>query len=120
MSKHLLISQHVHPLQALAYKKYQHVPLYIEWAPQGIFSVPPPTREQQQAKQQQGQQGQSQSGDAATGMKAAAAVGKKGGAASGQIGTDGEKSGVAQEMEGVQGPGVCVRVCVSAFMTFMT
>lgn len=30
--------------KALAYKRYQHVPLYLEWAPKGIFSSPPPPR----------------------------------------------------------------------------
>ena len=30
--------------KALAYKRYQHVPLYLEWAPRGIFSAPPPPR----------------------------------------------------------------------------
>lgn len=28
--------------KALAYKRYQHVPLYLEWAPKGVFSSPPP------------------------------------------------------------------------------
>lgn len=28
--------------KALAYKRYQHVPLYLEWAPKGLFSAPPP------------------------------------------------------------------------------
>ena len=28
--------------KSLAYKRYQHVPLYLEWAPKGIFSTPPP------------------------------------------------------------------------------
>ena len=31
--------------KALAYKRYQHVPLYLEWAPKGIFSSPPKPRE---------------------------------------------------------------------------
>ena len=30
--------------KSLAYKRYQHVPLYLEWAPKGIFSTPPPPR----------------------------------------------------------------------------
>ena len=30
--------------KALAYKRYQHVPLYLEWAPKGIFSSPPAPR----------------------------------------------------------------------------
>lgn len=30
--------------KSLAYKRYQHVPLYLEWAPKGIFSSPPPPR----------------------------------------------------------------------------
>lgn len=30
--------------QTLAYKKYQHVPLYLEWAPKDIFSTPPPSK----------------------------------------------------------------------------
>lgn len=30
--------------KALAYKRYQHVPLYLEWAPKGVFSSPPPPR----------------------------------------------------------------------------
>ncbi|GAX79039.1 hypothetical protein CEUSTIGMA_g6479.t1 [Chlamydomonas eustigma] len=29
--------------KALAYKKYQHVPLYLEWAPKDIFTTPPPS-----------------------------------------------------------------------------
>ncbi|XP_023701219.1 probable RNA-binding protein 19 [Paramormyrops kingsleyae] len=28
----------------LAYTKFQHVPLYLEWAPMGVFSAPPPDR----------------------------------------------------------------------------
>lgn len=28
--------------KALAYKKYQQVPLYLEWAPVGIWDTPPP------------------------------------------------------------------------------
>jgi multiple RNA-binding domain-containing protein 1 len=31
-------------LQSLAYKKVQHVPLYLEWAPRDIFSSPAPER----------------------------------------------------------------------------
>lgn len=31
-------------MQALAYKKFQHVPLYLEWAPKDIFSTPPPSQ----------------------------------------------------------------------------
>ncbi len=30
--------------KALAYKRYQAVPLYLEWAPRTIFSSPPPAR----------------------------------------------------------------------------
>ncbi|GAB4818001.1 hypothetical protein N2152v2_005047 [Parachlorella kessleri] len=30
--------------KALAYKRYQHVPLYLEWAPRGIFASPPQPR----------------------------------------------------------------------------
>ncbi|PRW58148.1 Multiple RNA-binding domain-containing 1 [Chlorella sorokiniana] len=30
--------------KSLAYKRYQHVPLYLEWAPKAIFSSPPPPR----------------------------------------------------------------------------
>ncbi|KAG1656825.1 hypothetical protein FOA52_008459 [Chlamydomonas sp. UWO 241] len=30
--------------KAIAYKKYQHVPLYLEWAPKDIFSTPPPDK----------------------------------------------------------------------------
>ncbi|XP_067406263.1 probable RNA-binding protein 19 isoform X2 [Emydura macquarii macquarii] len=28
----------------LAYSKFQHVPLYLEWAPMGVFSCPPPEK----------------------------------------------------------------------------
>ena len=28
--------------KSLAYKRFHHVPLYLEWAPKGIFSGPPP------------------------------------------------------------------------------
>ncbi|XP_064424330.1 probable RNA-binding protein 19 isoform X2 [Latimeria chalumnae] len=31
----------------LAYSKFQHVPLYLEWAPVGVFSSPPPRKEEQ-------------------------------------------------------------------------
>jgi multiple RNA-binding domain-containing protein 1 len=30
--------------KALAYKRYQHVPLYLEWAPRSIFTTPPMPR----------------------------------------------------------------------------
>ncbi|XP_030074312.1 putative RNA-binding protein 19 [Microcaecilia unicolor] len=30
----------------LAYSKFQHVPLYLEWAPMGVFNHPPPRKEQ--------------------------------------------------------------------------
>lgn len=56
--------------RALAYKKYQHLPLYLEWAPAGIFSLPPPPP-LQPAEQQQEQQRQA---------KEAAAKAAKGGA----------------------------------------
>ncbi|KAG2501693.1 hypothetical protein HYH03_000195 [Edaphochlamys debaryana] len=32
--------------RSLAYKKYHHVPLYLEWAPADLFSTPPPARPQ--------------------------------------------------------------------------
>ncbi len=28
--------------KALAYRKFHHVPLYVEWAPADIFALPPP------------------------------------------------------------------------------
>ncbi|GLI68102.1 hypothetical protein VaNZ11_012428 [Volvox africanus] len=37
--------------RSLAYKKYQHVPLYLEWAPADVFTAPPVPREQQQRQQ---------------------------------------------------------------------
>lgn len=30
--------------KGLAYKRFQHVPLYLEWAPADIFSAPAPAR----------------------------------------------------------------------------
>jgi hypothetical protein len=30
--------------QALAFKSYHHVPLYLEWAPRDIFNTPPPAQ----------------------------------------------------------------------------
>ena len=30
--------------RSLAYKKYHHVPLYLEWAPADVFSGPPPSK----------------------------------------------------------------------------
>jgi hypothetical protein len=28
--------------KTLAYRKFHHVPLYVEWAPSDIFALPPP------------------------------------------------------------------------------
>eukprot|EP00967_Tisochrysis_lutea_P007301 scaffold8684_cov20-Tisochrysis_lutea.AAC.1 len=71
--------------KALAYKKYQHVPLYLEWAPQDIFSVPPPSpQEQQQAARAR--------------QPAAAANGK-----ATAVPAAGKKQGGVEAMEGVQG-----------------
>ncbi len=62
--------------KALAYKRYQHVPLYLEWAPKGIFSSPPPPRPAP------GAAGAGKAaGKAAGAGKAAAGAGKEGGAA---------------------------------------
>ena len=30
--------------KGLAYKRFQHVPLYLEWAPADVFSAPAPAR----------------------------------------------------------------------------
>ena len=93
---HTLTHTHIYThsrLQTLAYKKYQHVPLYIEWAPQGIFSTPPPSKEQQQQQQ------------ASRSKTAKAAVSKDGLQKGGEVsGSDAAAEGV-QGMEGVQGAG---------------
>ncbi|KAM9330805.1 putative RNA-binding protein 19 [Gastrophryne carolinensis] len=34
----------------LAYTKFQHVPLYLEWAPINVFSTPPPKKDEQNKK----------------------------------------------------------------------
>ncbi|GAM25520.1 hypothetical protein SAMD00019534_086950 [Acytostelium subglobosum LB1] len=39
--------------QNLAYTKFHHVPLYLEWAPNGVFSRPAETMEQKQARREE-------------------------------------------------------------------
>ncbi len=41
-------------VRSLAYKKYHHVPLYLEWAPADVFTTPAPPPKQQQQQQQAG------------------------------------------------------------------
>ncbi|GLC70759.1 hypothetical protein PLESTF_001030300 [Pleodorina starrii] len=61
--------------RSLAYKKYHHVPLYLEWAPADVFTAPAPPRNQDDT-QAGGQQQQQQAARAAKpggkGAKAAA------------------------------------------------
>ncbi|GFR48899.1 hypothetical protein Agub_g10847 [Astrephomene gubernaculifera] len=60
--------------RSLAYKKYHHVPIYMEWAPADVFSAPPPA--QPAGKQLQQQPGGATAATAAAGKapKAAAAA----------------------------------------------
>uniref|UniRef100_A0A8C0GE03 Probable RNA-binding protein 19 n=1 Tax=Chelonoidis abingdonii TaxID=106734 RepID=A0A8C0GE03_CHEAB len=39
----------------LAYSKFQHVPLYLEWAPMGVFSCPPPEKKQPEIPGEEGE-----------------------------------------------------------------
>uniref|UniRef100_A0A8C4YP60 RNA binding motif protein 19 n=1 Tax=Gopherus evgoodei TaxID=1825980 RepID=A0A8C4YP60_9SAUR len=39
----------------LAYSKFQHVPLYLEWAPMGVFSCPPPEKKQPEISGEEGE-----------------------------------------------------------------
>ncbi|XP_043385255.1 probable RNA-binding protein 19 isoform X4 [Chelonia mydas] len=39
----------------LAYSKFQHVPLYLEWAPMGVFSCPPPEKKQAEIPEEEGE-----------------------------------------------------------------
>lgn len=72
--------------KALAYKRFQHVPLYLEWAPKGIFSSPPPPRPAPcVAVAAAAGSGKSGSGKAAAGGGKAAAGGGKDGAAAGEL-----------------------------------
>uniref|UniRef100_A0A8C8VE71 Probable RNA-binding protein 19 n=1 Tax=Pelusios castaneus TaxID=367368 RepID=A0A8C8VE71_9SAUR len=39
----------------LAYSKFQHVPLYLEWAPMGVFSCPPPEKKKPEIPEEEGE-----------------------------------------------------------------
>ncbi|XP_043353746.1 probable RNA-binding protein 19 isoform X3 [Dermochelys coriacea] len=39
----------------LAYSKFQHIPLYLEWAPMGVFSCPPPEKKQPEIPEEEGE-----------------------------------------------------------------
>lgn len=39
----------------LAYSKFQNVPLYLEWAPMGVFSCPPPEKKQPEIPEEKGE-----------------------------------------------------------------
>ncbi|XP_074868755.1 putative RNA-binding protein 19 [Carettochelys insculpta] len=39
----------------LAYSKFHHVPLYLEWAPMGVFSCPPPEKKQPEIAEKEGE-----------------------------------------------------------------
>uniref|UniRef100_A0A8D0H2K3 RNA binding motif protein 19 n=1 Tax=Sphenodon punctatus TaxID=8508 RepID=A0A8D0H2K3_SPHPU len=38
----------------LAYSKFHHVPLYLEWAPMGVFTCPPPEKKQPDTSEEEG------------------------------------------------------------------
>ncbi|KAK5580992.1 hypothetical protein RB653_001019 [Dictyostelium firmibasis] len=52
----LALIEYIHPNEAktgfknLAYSKFHHVPLYLEWAPEGVFKSPAPPRPQKVIK----------------------------------------------------------------------
>eukprot|EP01132_Coremiostelium_polycephalum_P003170 gene3170-3969_t len=54
----LALIEYLHPTEAkqgfknLAYTKFHHVPLFLEWAPTGIFKNPTPASRKQQEQQQ--------------------------------------------------------------------
>lgn len=47
----IALIEYIHPNEAkvgfknLAYSKFHHVPLYLEWAPEGVFKLPAPPKE---------------------------------------------------------------------------
>eukprot|EP00887_Chlorella_sp_A99_P005214 scaffold1.g5214.t1 len=64
--------------KALAYKRFQHVPLYLEWAPKAIFAGPPPPKAPRPAaaagaKAAAGGKASARAAGAAAGLAAAAA-----------------------------------------------
>jgi len=55
----LAVVEAIHPQEAkaafrkLAFKKFRHVPLYLEWAPDNIFETPPPPPEENKGGKRQ-------------------------------------------------------------------